>query len=92
MNEDLFGVKKSDLENDWREHWKDMPEYDNEWQEEPNCIAVFKFKTRDQYEEFKELIKENLYDGERVFDGMQRKERKTAWYPPKEKSSNYEYE
>jgi len=89
---DLFGVEKSDLENDWREHWKDMPEYDNEWQEEPDCIAVFKFKTREDYEEFKELVKENLYDGERVFDGMQRKERKTAWYPAKEKASNYDYE
>ena len=88
---DLFGLEVSELENNWRDHWKDMPEYNNTWEEEPECIAVFKFKTREDYENFKEFIKENLYNGERVFDGMQRRERKTAWYPPKKKSSNYEY-
>lgn len=88
---DLFGIDSKDLENDWRDHWKDMPEYDNEWEEEPDCIAVFKFKTREDYETFNKLIKKHLYNGDRVFDGMQRKERKTAWYPAKEKSSNYRY-
>ena len=88
---DLFGLEVSELENNWRDHWKDMPEYDNTWEEEPECIAVFKFKTREDYESFKEFVKKNLYNGERVFDGMQRKDRKTAWYPPKKKSSNYKY-
>ena len=89
---DLFGIDPKDLENDWRDHWKDMPEYDNEWEEEPECIAVFKFKTREDYEAFKELVKKHLYNGERVFDGMQRKDRKTTWYPAKEKASKYRYE
>lgn len=89
---DLFGIDTGELENNWRDHWKDMPEYDNEWEEEPECIAVFKFKTKDDYEVFKDFVKEHLYNGDRVFDGMQRKDRKTAWFPPKEKASKYRYE
>ena len=36
-------------------------------------------------------VKELIYGGVKVFDGMQRKDKKQAWYPLNEKASNYEY-
>jgi hypothetical protein len=89
MTLDLF--KDKPQENNWRDHWKDMPEYNNAVQAEPFVTATFKFKNDEDFNEFKELVTEHLYNGERVFDGMQRKQKKTAWYPLKEKASKYEY-
>ena len=43
------------------------------------------------YTNFKETVKKHLYDGEKCFDGMQRKDKKQAWYPLKEKASKYKY-
>lgn len=68
-----------------------MPEYNNHNQEAPVITATFKFRTEEDYEEFKELIKQHIYNGVKPFDGMQRKEKKQAWYPHKEKASKYVY-
>lgn len=69
----------------------DMPEYDNEKQPQPLITATFKFSSKEDYDKFHSLVKEHLYDGEKVFDGMQKLEAKQAWYPLKEKASNYRY-
>ena len=73
------------------QHWFDMPEYNNEKEKEPLITATFKFKTQEDFDLFNSLLKEHIYKTNKVFDGMQRKDKKQAWFPLKEKASNYEY-
>jgi hypothetical protein len=80
-----------DLDNTWKKEWKGMPEYDNEDYPAPEVIVTFKFRTREDFEKFNEIIKKSLFNGEKPFDGRQEVNSKTAWYPPKEKSSKYVY-
>ena len=68
-----------------------MPEYENTKQPEPKITATFKFRCQEDYDKFHDLVKKYIYEGERVFDGMQRMEKKSAWFPLKEKGSNYRY-
>lgn len=82
---------KTKIQNSLEDHWQDMPEYDNVKQPEPLITATFKFATIDAYNDFHVKVKEHLYSGQKVFDGMQRKDKKQAWYPLKEKASKYEY-
>ena len=88
---DLFG-QAVDEKNDWKKEWVGMPEYNNIQQPEPLITATFKFASEKDFLKFKSLIQEHLYDGAKVFDGMQRKEKKNAWFPHKEKASGYSYE
>lgn len=78
-------------QNDWKEHYIGMPEYNNTKEPEPLIIATFKFKTQKDFDEFNKLIKEHLYNGQKVFDGMQRKEAKSAWFPLRDKPSKYRF-
>lgn len=78
-------------ENDWKEHYLEMPEYNNIKQEEPFIIATFKFRNQEDFDLFNKLLKEHLYDGEKVFDGMQRKNKKSTWFPLNEKASKYRF-
>ncbi len=78
-------------ENSWQKEWIGMPEYNNKKQEEPIITATFKFKTEKDYLKFKDLVQKYIYNGNRVFDGMQKVDKKNAWYPHKEKASRYEY-
>ena len=75
--------------NNWQDHYKDLPEYNNVKQEEPLIIAKFKFRSQEDFEEFNNLLKKHVYKTNKVFDGMQRKTEKQAWYPLKEKASKY---
>ena len=81
-------MKKSELITN---EWKNMPEYNNELQKEPEITAEFKFKNNNDFEEFNKLLKKYVYKCNKVFDGMQKKTKKTAWYPLKEKASKYRY-
>jgi len=81
----------SEKTNKIEEHWINMPEYNNIKQPEPLITATFKFRTEEDYAEFHNKVKELIYGGVKVFDGMQRKDKKQAWYPLNEKASNYEY-
>ena len=81
-----------DNKNDWEKEWKDRPEYNNIQQPDPLITATFKFASEEDFLKFKSLIQKHLYNGKRVFDGMQRKEKKNAWFPHKEKASGYSYE
>lgn len=82
---DLFGYE----ENDWRDEWVDMPEYDNRDLTTPAISATFHFASLEDFEKFQLVISEHLYGGGKVFDGRQRKERKTAWWPQLPSRSAY---
>ena len=83
----LFEIEK----NDWERDWIGMPEYNNTAQSPPLITATFKFQTEKDYLKFKDLVQKHIYNGDKVFDGMQKIEAKSAWYPHKEKASKYEY-
>ena len=84
----LFEQKK---ENKTEEHYISMPEYNNVKISDPEITATFKFRNQKDYDYFHSIIKKELYNNEKVFDGMQRKDKKTAWYPLNEKASKYYY-
>ena len=69
-----------------------MPEYNNNKIDVAKITATFKFRNEKDFKEFEEFIKYKLYEGEKVFDGMQKKDKKTAWFPPRPKSSKFYYE
>lgn len=75
----------------WEYHWDDMPEYNNDEVIKPEKIATFKFRTESDYIEFMKIVKKELYNGNRVFDGMQKKDEKTAWFPLDNRPSEYVY-
>jgi len=77
--------------NDWSEEWKDMPEYNNLESPPPVIVATFKFRNEEDFDKFHQIVKEYLYNGEKVFDGMQRKDKKSAWFPLNEKANKYRY-
>ena len=93
MNKQIKLFKKINKENvnNWVDEWINMPEYNNIKQPPPLITATFKFRTQDDYDEFHSLIKKYLYNNKRVFDGMQKKNIKNAWFPLKEKASKYCY-
>jgi methyl coenzyme M reductase subunit C-like uncharacterized protein (methanogenesis marker protein 7) len=76
---------------EWEEHWVSMPEFNNVVQPKPAFTALFKFRNKNDFDKFHELVKEFIYNNERVFDGMQKKKEKQAWYPLSEKASKYNY-
>lgn len=86
----LFDFEE-EQKNIWQEHYIGMPEYNNHKQEDPYIIATFKFRNQEDFDQFNKLIKEHLYNGEKVFDGMQRKDKKSTWYPLNIKGSKYKY-
>lgn len=79
------------IENQWEEHYVDLPEYNNVKEKNPFIIATFKFRSQEDFDKFNKLIKQHLYNGEKVFDGMQRQNIKSSWYPLKEKASKYRF-
>jgi hypothetical protein len=87
---DLFNTGEAQ-HNDWKEHYVNMPEYNNFEQSPPAIVVRFKFRSQEDFDEFNKLIKTHLYNGEKVFDGMQRKNDKSAWYPLTPKASKYRY-
>jgi hypothetical protein len=78
-------------ENDWEKEYIGMPEYDNKKAEPPKITAVFKFKTQKDFDMFNSLIKKHLYNGRKPFDGMQRKDSKSTWFPLNEKTNEWRY-
>jgi len=99
MTKDLFGESESNKssdtefkENNWQEHYSGMPEYNNVKDKEPEVVAKFKFKTKEDFELFNSLLKEHVFKCNKIFDGMQRKNDYQSWFPHKEKGSKYIYE
>jgi len=87
----LFEIP-DDSVNHWEKEWQGMPEYNNVKQPEAVITATFKFRNQEDYDRFHEAVKKALYGGEKVFDGMQRIDKKVAWYPLMEKASKYRWE
>ena len=77
--------------NSWEKEWVNMPEYNNVPQPEPFMTVTFKFRSLEDFKKFNTVIKKTLYNGEKVFDGRQRKTIKSAWYPSLEKAKNFIY-
>ena len=88
MKKNLFGEIEG---NEWKKEWVGMPEYNNVEAIPPAITATFKFRSVSDFETFNALIKKHLYKGEKPFDGMQRKDVKSTWFPLKEKAKNYRY-
>lgn len=86
---DFFGV--TGKANNWKDEYKGMPEYEHERNIEPLVVAKFKFRTREEFDEFHAIVKKYLYNDERVFDGNQKKNDYQAWYPlpPRPKTFMY---
>lgn len=82
---------EDNLEQTPQTEWVGMPEYNNQFLPGPEITATFKFQTQEDYDDFHSKVKKYLYDDQRVFDGMQKKTEKTAWYPLLEKGSKYLY-
>ena len=83
--------KELNLDCEQTYDYSGMPEYNNSKQPDPEITATFKFRSQEDYNTFHSLVKEHIYNGKKVFDGMQKKESKTTWFPLKEKASNYRY-
>lgn len=75
----------------WKDEWNNMPEYNNKEYPNPVIVVTFKFLSLEDYNKFYAVIKKELFKGEKPFDGRQRKNIKTTWYPHKEQSKNYYY-
>ena len=84
-------LELENTENKIEDHWVNMPAYENEKEEEPLITVTIKFKTQEDYENFNNLLKTHIYKTNKVFDGMQTKTKKQAWFPLKEKASKYIY-
>ena len=74
-----------------KSEWKDMPEYNNKVIPDAFITATFKFRNQEDYDYFHSIVKKELYNSNKVFDGMQSKEKKQAWFPLNEKASKYIY-
>ncbi len=88
----LFDNDKNQKQNDWEKEWINMPEYNNVERKPPLIEATFKFRNIEDFELFNKTIKQYLYNGEKPFDGMQRKDKKSTWFPLQEKPNKYIYE
>lgn len=80
---------KIDQNKEWENEWLEMPEYNNKKTELPFIEATFKFRNQEDFDYFNNFLKENLYKEKKIFDGMQRKDKKSTWFPLNEKPSKY---
>ena len=87
----LFGDEEIEKLNSWREEWVGMPEYNNDGTQPPVFEANFKFRNKEDFDSFMEVVKEKLYNGKRVFDGNQLKDKKSAWFPLDDRPSENVY-
>ena len=74
-----------------KREWQNMPEYNNVKDIEPLITVKIKFITKQDFDKFHELLKKHIYK-ERVFNGTQRNDVKSAWYPSKVDKKEFVYE
>ncbi len=89
MSQELFNFLSS-IDN-WEEEIDGLPEYNNFPQPKPEITATFKFRNENDFQDFKEKVKKHIYEGQKVFDGLQKKQEKQAWYPLSEKNSEMKW-
>jgi len=92
---DIFGHEEPPDAQEHREivdrEWIGMPEYANVAKPDPVITATFKFRCEEDYIEFLDLIKMHLYNGEKVFDGTQRADSKSTWFPLNKRPGKLRY-
>jgi len=86
----LFDIPE-EKKHDWRDEWIGMPEYNNHKPIPPQILATFKFRNKEDFDRFMEVVKESLFDGKRVFDGKQKKNDYNAWFPLDPRPSEHIY-
>jgi hypothetical protein len=89
MNKQTFLFE--DFQNEWQKEWVDMPEYNNSKPIPPEIIATFKFRSKEDFDFFIEKVKIILFNNKRVFDGKQKKNEYSAWYPLDSRPSEHIY-
>jgi hypothetical protein len=85
----LFNL--DEFSEDWKKHYVGMPEYNNVKPLPPEIIATFKFRNKEDFEKFMQIVKQSLYDNKRVFDGKQKKNEYSAWFPLDSRPSEHIY-
>jgi hypothetical protein len=68
-----------------------MPEYDNKDLTTPGMTVTVHFRCKEDFDLFCSVLSDHIPKGQRLIDGRQSKEKKTFWFPPDEKGSNYKY-
>jgi hypothetical protein len=86
-----FGVEPKYTSTDWQDEWVGMPEYDNDKPQPPEITATFKFRNSEDFDRFVEVVKSELYNDVRVFDGNQIKNQYSAWFPLDHRPSEFIY-
>ncbi|MFN4975291.1 MAG: hypothetical protein ACK5GV_08610 [Bacteroidota bacterium] len=76
-DEEKNRLKLDEDEDEWKKHWKGMPEYDQPLQK-PYKILQVNFKTKEDYDNFAKLIGQTLTEKTKVI-----------WHPQAEKTFNY---
>lgn len=74
----LFDIEDT---SNWENEWNEMPEYNNSKPLPPEITATFKFRNKQDFDLFMEIVKSKLYNDKRVFDGKQKKNEYNAWFP-----------
>lgn len=67
---------ESDNPNRWQDHWRDMPEFENEENKSFKKLIVH-FRTKQDYDDFVKLLNQSMTD-----------KTKSIWYPELDKDEN----
>lgn len=86
----LFDLEEQES-NNWEDHYIGMPEYNNIKPLPPEIIATFKFRNKEDFDLFMEVVKSKLFNNKRVFDGKQKKNEYSAWFPLDQRPSENVY-
>ena len=70
----FFDVEE-EVGDTWKDHWQNMPEFEQKKQE-PYAKIIFRFETEEDLNEFSELIEQKLTSNT-----------KSAWHPEKERGA-----
>ena len=66
---EFLGVEDEDDAEEWRKHWKDMPEFEQE-EDRPFKTIYVHFRTKEDYEKFAKVVDQKLTD-----------KTKSIWHP-----------
>ena len=75
--------------NNHQEEYTDLPEYNNIDEADAKITLTFKFRTEEDYLDFKEQVKSKIYNGDKFIDGNQGITEKQSWYPLNKKESHH---
>ena len=94
MKYDLFNqnIDLKSLGGNYEKEWINMPSYNNDTSKnKPEITATFKFRNKQDYLNFMKVVKEKCFDNKRVFDGNQKVNEYSAWFPLNARPSEKEW-